>query len=67
MRTDRSTDMTKVRVAYNNLAKAPRNVVWWTCTNVSDRHIASTQGPEYKNSALFQQSATYAHTKPYSD
>jgi len=61
------TDMTKVTVAFNNLVKAPRNVVWWPCTNVSNRHTASTLGPEHKNSALLQQSATYAHIKPYSD
>ena len=52
MRTNRWTDMTKVTVAFNNPAKAPRNLVWWTCTNVSDRHTASTYGPQYKNSAL---------------
>ena len=39
MRTDRWTDMTKVTVAFNNLAKAPKNVVWQTRTNVSDRHM----------------------------
>ena len=44
--------MTKVTAAFNNLAKAPRNVVWWTCTNVSDRHSAYTIGPQYKNRAL---------------
>jgi hypothetical protein len=67
MRTDRLGDVTYVTVAFNNLAKAPRNVGWWTCTNVSDRHTASTHGPEYKISALLQQSATYARSKPYSD
>jgi len=64
---DRQTDMTKVTVSFNDLAKAPSNVVWWTRTNVSDRHTASTLGPEYRNSALLQQSATSANTKPYSD
>ena len=33
--------MTKVTVAFNNLVKAPRNVGWWTCKDVSETHIAS--------------------------
>ena len=52
LHADRQTDMPEVTAAFNNLAKAPINVVWWTCTDVSDRHIASTFGPQYKNSAL---------------
>ena len=96
MLTDRWTDMTKVTITFNNVAKAPRNVVrWtrasvsadmyqclsghvplsqWTCTSVSadmyqclSGHIASTLESEYTNSTLHQQSATYAHTKPYTD
>jgi len=64
---DRWTDMTKVTVIFSNLVKAPRNVVWWTCTNISDRHVVSTFEPEYKHSTLLQQSVTYLHTKPHSD
>jgi hypothetical protein len=61
------TDMTKVTAAFNNLVKTPRNAVWWKCTDVSDRHAASTHGPECKYNELLEKSATYAHSKLYSD